>query len=145
MTVPTLSPAEALVRVAESNPTGLAVQELGGRTLTYEALVGAAAAVAEDLAERLEVLPGLRAEAVADKSQPGSGSAPDVFLDSWAVRVQHEALSADALARHLRMGEPCVFTRIADGFVVCDPRTLLEGELEALVGAFEAVCGAARG
>jgi L-seryl-tRNA(Ser) seleniumtransferase len=95
---------------------------------------------AQALAERLDVLPGLRAEAVPDKSQPGSGSAPDVFLDTVAVRVQHADLSADALARHLRMGEPCVFARIADDFVMCDPRTLLDGHDDQLVEAFAALC-----
>ncbi|MCB9915880.1 MAG: L-seryl-tRNA(Sec) selenium transferase [Planctomycetes bacterium] len=99
---------------------------------------------AERLAERLDVLPGLRAEAIPERSQPGSGSAPHVYLDTWAVRVQHAARSAEALARHLRMGEPPVFTRIADDFVLCDPRTLLdEHDEDHLVDAFAAVCRAA--
>jgi L-seryl-tRNA(Ser) seleniumtransferase len=95
---------------------------------------------AERLAERLDVLPGLRAEAIADKSQPGSGSAPDVFLDTWVVRVQHESLSPDALGRHLRMGEPIVFTRIAEDFIICDPRTLMGEQVDELVAAFTSIC-----
>ncbi len=98
--------------------------------------------IAERLAERLDVLPGLRAEAVRDKSQPGSGSAPDVYLDTWVVRIQHQDLSPDALGRHLRMGEPIVFTRIAEDFVLCDPRTLLGKEADGLVEAFAALCAA---
>lgn len=100
---------------------------------------------AEALAARLDAIAGLSAEAVAEKSQPGSGSAPDVFLDTWAVRVVCDRHSPDALARRLRMGEPGVFTRIQDGALLCDPRTLLEGEEDALVGTFEAVLAQSAG
>ena len=101
--------------------------------------------VAEGLAARLDAIEGLSAEVVAEKSQPGSGSAPDVFLDTWAVRVRSDQHSPDALARRLRMGEPGVFTRIQEGALLCDPRTLLEGDEDALVSAFEAVARASAG
>jgi L-seryl-tRNA(Ser) seleniumtransferase len=101
--------------------------------------------VAEGLAARLAAIKGLVTEVVAEKSQPGSGSAPDVFLDTWAVRVESDRHTPDALARHLRMGEPGVFTRIQEGALLCDPRTLLAGDEDALVSAFEAALGSSAG
>ena len=94
---------------------------------------------AEELAGRITALPGFSAEVALDQSQPGSGSAPDVFLDTWVVRVRHASLSAEALGRHLRVGQPPVFTRIQDDALLCDPRTLTVGELEELAGAFAAL------
>jgi len=101
--------------------------------------------VAKALAARLDAIPGLSASIRADHSQPGSGSAPDVLLDTWAVELRADAHGPDALARRLRLGEPSVFTRIQEGAVLVDPRTLLEGEEDALVGACEAVLGAGAG
>jgi L-seryl-tRNA(Ser) seleniumtransferase len=60
-----------------------------------------------------------------------------VFLPTFAVRVVHAELSAAELARRLRIGDPPVFTRIHDGAVLLDPRTLLEGDDERLVRALE--------
>jgi L-seryl-tRNA(Ser) seleniumtransferase len=97
--------------------------------------------VAERIAAHLDALPGLAAEVRPDRSQPGSGSAPDVFLDTWSVRVTSAHLSAEGLARRLRLGEPPVFTRLHDGAVHLDPRTLLEGDEARLLAAFEALAG----
>jgi L-seryl-tRNA(Ser) seleniumtransferase len=101
--------------------------------------------LAEALAARLDAIPGLHAEVIADKSQPGSGSAPDVFLDTWAVRLLADTLSPDALARRLRMGDPSLFARIQDNGVVCDPRTLLDGEADGMIQAFEQALEATAG
>ncbi len=96
---------------------------------------------AEALAARLAALPGLEVAVVGERSQPGSGSAPDVFLDTWAVRVTHRSLSAETLSRRLRRGEPIVFARIQDDRLFCDPRTLLEGEAEGVIEAFAVAVG----
>jgi L-seryl-tRNA(Ser) seleniumtransferase len=95
---------------------------------------------AEELARQLGELEGLAAEVVPEQSQPGSGSAPGVFLDTFCVRVTHATRSADALAAALRRGEPPVFVRIHDDALLLDPRTLLAGDDESLVRAFGAVC-----
>jgi L-seryl-tRNA(Ser) seleniumtransferase len=89
------------------------------------------------LAEALSRLPGLVAEARPGKSQPGSGSAPDVFLDTVCVVVERRGQGAEALARALRAGEPPVFGRIQEGRLWLDPRTLLPGEETELIAAFE--------
>ncbi len=92
---------------------------------------------ASALAERLGALNGLTATVAADQSQPGSGSAPGVFLDTFVVRVTHSDYSAEQLSSRLRHGSPPVFCRIQDDVVLLDPRTLLDGDRERLLSAFE--------
>jgi L-seryl-tRNA(Ser) seleniumtransferase len=100
---------------------------------------GELCAAAEELARALGALPGFRAEVVPERSQPGSGSAPGIFLDTFAVRVSAAGLSAGELAARLRAGEPCIFARVHDGALLLDPRTLHPGEERALAGAFERI------
>jgi L-seryl-tRNA(Ser) seleniumtransferase len=92
---------------------------------------------AEALARSLAALPGFTCELAADGSQPGSGSAPGVLLPTTVVRVRHARLSAGALAARLRTAPVPAFVRIQDGVVALDPRTLLPGDAELLVRAFE--------
>ncbi|MEM8710911.1 MAG: L-seryl-tRNA(Sec) selenium transferase, partial [Planctomycetota bacterium] len=76
------------------------------------------------------------AEPVDSESQPGSGSAPTVFLPTRAVRVDWEEHGAEELANRLRAGEPPVFVRVQDGSVFVDPRALLPGDEQRLLKAF---------
>lgn len=93
------------------------------------------ATAAKRLASALAKLPDLTVEVVPEKSQPGSGSAPGIFLDTFALRVRLAGASAGELAARLRAGEPCVFSRVQDDAVLLDPRTLHPGEEELLVAA----------
>lgn len=93
---------------------------------------------AERLAAGIGALGGFTARVIEAESQPGSGSAPTVFLPSVAVQVTHAALRPDDLAARLRAGTPPVFVRIQEDAVCLDPRALLEGDEERLVGAFSA-------
>lgn len=68
-------------------------------------------------------------------SQPGSGSAPDVFLPGFALELRVEGREGGELASALRRGEPPVFARVQDGALLVDPRTLLDGEQDKLAGA----------
>jgi L-seryl-tRNA(Ser) seleniumtransferase len=90
---------------------------------------------AKRLAQALAKVPGLRLEVVAEKSQPGSGSAPGIFLDTFVLRARLAGSSAGEFAAALRAGEPCVFSRVQDDAVLLDPRTLHPGEEELLVAA----------
>jgi L-seryl-tRNA(Ser) seleniumtransferase len=92
---------------------------------------------AEALARALNRLPGFEAHVVEAESQPGSGSAPTVELPTRAVAVAQRGRSVDELARALRSGEPPVFGRIAAGRFLLDPRTLLPGDGERLLEAFQ--------
>jgi L-seryl-tRNA(Ser) seleniumtransferase len=91
--------------------------------------------VARELAAAL-TRQGYACEVAESRSQPGSGSAPDVFLDTLALRVRHPGRSAGELASALRSCDPPVFARVQDGVLWVDPRTLLPGDREALLAAF---------
>ena len=94
---------------------------------------------AEQLAGRLDELAGLSAQVVPGKSQPGSGSAPGVLLDTHLVRVTSDDMDEERLATALRAGSPPIFARVHDGALLLDPRTLLPGEADELVRGFAAL------
>lgn len=56
-------------------------------------------------------------------SAPGGGALPDQSLSSWAIAISSS--SPDHVARELRLGNPSVFTRIQDDYVLADVRTVL--------------------
>ncbi len=95
--------------------------------------------VAERISAAISALNGFDATPVDSESQPGSGSAPTVFLPTKAVRVTWDGHAADDLANQLRAGEPPVFVRVQDGAVHLDPRALLPGDEERLLQAFGAL------
>jgi L-seryl-tRNA(Ser) seleniumtransferase len=78
---------------------------------------------------------GLALRIVECASQPGSGSAPDVFLPGFALELRVAGREGGELAAALRRGEPPVFARVQDGALLVDPRTLLAGEDDALARA----------
>jgi L-seryl-tRNA(Ser) seleniumtransferase len=79
---------------------------------------------------------GINAEVVEGRSTVGGGSLPGETLPTWLVAIACE--SPDALAARLRRNDPPVIARIEDGRLVLDPRTVLEGEEKALLGAVAA-------
>lgn len=90
---------------------------------------------ADAVAARLAagVPPGTAAFAVEPgESQIGSGAVPADTLPTRLLAVRPERVPAEALARSLRFLRPPVFTRIADGAVRLDFRTIQPGE-DALV------------
>ncbi len=93
-------------------------------------------ASARSLALAIGARQGFTAAVIAAESEPGSGSAPGVYLPTFAVRVRHRSLSAGDLAARLRAGDPPVFARLHEDALLLDPRALLEGDAEALVAAF---------
>lgn len=69
----------------------------------------------------------------------GSGSLPTVNLPSAVLAITHPTLRADQLARKLRIGTPCVFTRVQENTVLLDFRTLLPDEEELLLQALQQI------
>jgi len=94
---------------------------------------------AEELVRAIDSMQGFSARLVEDASQPGSGSAPNVFLPSFVVRAAHDSWSVDQLAARLRAGDPCVFARIQDDALLLDPRTLLADDRDGIIEAFRAL------
>jgi len=80
------------------------------------------------LAEGLAGIDGLAAEALPGESYAGSGSYPAHAIPTFVVAVAAEGISADDLALRLRMRPVGVFTRVREGRVTIDPRTLRPGE-----------------
>jgi len=91
------------------------------------------------LAAELDAIEGLVAEARPDQSEPGSGSAPGEYLETYVVAVTSSRLSPQRLADRLRAADPPVFGRIQGDILLLDPRTLLEGDREGLLAVFAAV------
>ena len=81
-------------------------------------------------------VPSAKAEVVDGFSQMGSGSLPGQDLPTRLVAVRAEGVPEGEIARRLRSHEPPVFPRVAQGRVLANPRTLLDGEEAILVAAF---------
>lgn len=75
-------------------------------------------------------------------SQMGSGSLPTQNLPTTLVAIAPGAMSADSLARHLRLHETPVFARIQNDQVLIDPRTLQNGDDAIIVEAVAAALAA---
>jgi L-seryl-tRNA(Ser) seleniumtransferase len=87
------------------------------------------------LAKALQGIGGLDVRVEEDASRVGGGSYAVESIPTRVVSVLPEAISVDALARRLREGTPAVFTRVHDGRLKLDPRTLLSAEEDAEVAA----------
>ena len=98
---------------------------------------------AQALAKKLRArLPDLVLEVVDSPSYAGSGALPVREIPSKAVAVTPPAgMSADDAARRLRVGDPSLFVRIADGRLVIDARTIQPGEESDVVAAFVGLNG----
>jgi L-seryl-tRNA(Ser) seleniumtransferase len=83
-------------------------------------------------AERLAAGIGARATVVRATAKVGGGALPLLELEGPAVALDGEP---EALARSLRASDPPVVVRIHDGRVLLDPRTLTDGDLDAVISA----------
>jgi len=70
-----------------------------------------------------------------DTSQSGGGALPTGNFPTKTVCVQHKKLSANEIERRLRTGTPHIISRIKEGMVIFDPRTLNDEEIEKIVDA----------
>lgn len=101
----------------------------------------------EELRERAErVCARCRSIPVAarmreSESPIGGGSTPDQTLPTWVVEL--ETASADRFARALRNAQIPVISRIEDGKIILDMRTVANEEEESLVAAVQTAATAA--
>jgi L-seryl-tRNA(Ser) seleniumtransferase len=65
----------------------------------------------------------------------GGGSLPEERIASRQLRIRPRTPSADELARRLRMGEPAVIGRVADGALMLDMMTVADEEVAILAKA----------
>jgi L-seryl-tRNA(Ser) seleniumtransferase len=97
---------------------------------------------AEEIRERavamrvnLKSAVGLRIEIVPGESLVGGGSAPTSTLPTHLLAITSNHLSADDLAARLRAHNPPVITRVEEGRVLVDLRTVFEYEEAQLLAA----------
>jgi len=77
-----------------------------------------------------------------DLSQTGGGALPTGKLPTKVVAVSHKTVSANQIESGLRLGKTAVITRIKEGMVLFDPRTLNDGEIGSIVEAVKAIFAA---
>lgn len=85
---------------------------------------------AEALVAGLTLPEGCSASVIATDSYTGSGALPDHSIPSWGVAIS--CPDPEALGAALRLGSPAVASRIEDGVLKLDMRTLQPGELGTL-------------
>jgi L-seryl-tRNA(Ser) seleniumtransferase len=79
----------------------------------------------------------LRATLVKGHSAVGGGSGPNVHPPTTLVALDHETLGADEIEGRLRGASPPVISRIADGHVLLDLRTVDISEESDLITALK--------
>ena len=93
---------------------------------------------ASRLARRLKTAVGDSSEIQTSESASmiGGGSFPTQQLRTRVLSVLPRAMSVETLALRLRLGDPPVFSRIEEGRLVLDPRTIQAEEERDLIDAF---------
>lgn len=79
--------------------------------------------------------PGLSILLQDDTSQSGGGALPLGNFPTRTVCIHHDRFSANQIESGLRLGKPHIISRIKEGMVVFDPRTLNDDEIEKIVEA----------
>jgi L-seryl-tRNA(Ser) seleniumtransferase len=81
---------------------------------------------AEAMQKQLSGAAHLKTTIISGESLVGGGSAPTSSLPTFLLAVTAESLSADELAARLRHNNPSIVTRVEEGRVLLDLRTVLE-------------------
>jgi L-seryl-tRNA(Ser) seleniumtransferase len=95
----------------------------------------------EEIGKRAETVAGkvqsskLSVELIDGESVIGGGAAPSAVLPTRLLAVSTKGLSADELAARLRLSNPPIFTRVEDGRVLLDLRTVFPEQDEAVIQA----------
>ena len=91
---------------------------------------------AENFAERLQAIPGIRLLEVRDDvAYVGGGSLPDIALPTVVIALTAECHSEEAFAARLRSGTPAVVGRVHAGQVLFDLRAVFHRQLDDLFTA----------
>jgi len=77
-----------------------------------------------------------------DTSQSGGGALPTGIFPTKTVCIQHNKLSANVIEFRLRTGTPHIISRIKEGMVIFDPRTLNDDEIGKIIGACKKILSA---
>lgn len=94
---------------------------------------------AEEFLAMLDLPGSCSAEVIRTDSYTGSGSLPDYAIPSAGVGLRTP--DGETLARKLRLGDPAVASRIEEGMLKLDMRTLQPGEPALLAGLVNDAAG----
>jgi L-seryl-tRNA(Ser) seleniumtransferase len=86
---------------------------------------------AEALQAQLSAATRLNAQIIAGESLVGGGSAPTSSLPTFLLAITAQSFSADELATRLRGNDPPIVTRVEEGRVLLDLRTVMGAAEEA--------------
>jgi L-seryl-tRNA(Ser) seleniumtransferase len=81
----------------------------------------------------------LKTEVVPSASLIGGGTAPTATLPTYVVAITHKSFSADELAAELRAHDPCIVSRVDEGKVLLDLRTVFPEHDETVARALVAL------
>jgi L-seryl-tRNA(Ser) seleniumtransferase len=99
----------------------------------------------EQIGERAEALrakiadPKLKAEIIDGESLLGGGAAPSSVVPTRVVALTYEGLSANELAARLRGSNPPIITRVDEGRVLLDLRTVFPEQDAAVLTALSRI------
>jgi L-seryl-tRNA(Ser) seleniumtransferase len=82
---------------------------------------------------------GLTISIQDDTSQSGGGALPMGNFPTKTVCLRHRTLSANQIESRLRTGKPHIISRIKEGMVLFDPRTLNDDEIGKIVEAVKTI------
>ena len=96
---------------------------------------------AKRVMDQIKGAEGLTAELNDGFSAVGGGAAPGVELPTKLIGLRHSTHSADRLEERLRGGDPPIITRIENGLVLLDLRTVSEDDESTLIRAIHRLVG----
>jgi L-seryl-tRNA(Ser) seleniumtransferase len=94
---------------------------------------------AELLANGLSSLGDLTVRVQDEMSMTGGGALPTGKLPTKVVAVSHRTMGANLVESRLRLETPPVITRIKEGMVLFDPRTLNDEEIGKIIEAVKKI------
>ncbi|MBI4243095.1 MAG: L-seryl-tRNA(Sec) selenium transferase [Planctomycetes bacterium] len=87
---------------------------------------------ADRLKEGLSKIKGLKVLLKDEFSEIGGGSLPEAKLKTFLIAISSDKLSEERIAGELRANNPPIFSRIIDGQVSFDVRTIFEDDIEVI-------------
>ncbi len=87
----------------------------------------------------LSAVGGINVSIQDELSQSGGGALPTGNLPTKVVAISSKTISANSLESGLRLGRPHIITRIKEGMVLFDPRTLNDEEIAGIINAIKKI------
>lgn len=100
-------------------------------TTSRDELKSKAEKIADELKSKLKKDVAIDIEEIKD--QVGGGTAPDVYLDGYAVSIVKKDKAAEKIERELRALYVPIIVRVAHDKILVDVRTILEDDVDVLI------------